>query len=225
VSDTGVGIDPEFLPHIFDRFAQEDSSSTRTYGGLGLGLSIVRHLVEIHGGTVKAQSPGKGQGATMSVTLPLVAGDAGARAAPPPVPPDARAPVAHDLRLGDARILVVDDDAATRDAIAEMLHQRGASVSVAGSAGDAMAAVEKDRPEVIVCDIAMPGEDGYDFMRRLRSLGSDTPAVALTALAGPDDQRQALASGFQLHLAKPVDSEQLIAAVAALRAGRAGPGA
>jgi len=229
VSDTGVGIEPGFLPHVFNRFAQEDSSNTRTYGGLGLGLAIVRHLVELHGGTVQAESPGKGQGATLSVILPLMTilpgdepGTDDSAASSGPLRADRRQAASDDRRLGDLRILIVDDDPGTRDAVAELLSQRGARVMVAASAEEAMAAVQKFEPEVLVCDIAMPGEDGYTFIRRLRALpptrGGGTPALALTALAGEDDYRRALAAGFQLHLTKPVDLDRLIEAIGAVRA-------
>jgi two-component system CheB/CheR fusion protein len=223
-----VGIEPGFLPRIFNRFAQEDRTSTRSYGGLGLGLAIVRHLVELHGGTVGAESPGKGQGAILSVTLPLMtetAADADDRLTPNRMAAGDGSVAGRD-RIRDVQILIVDDDAATREAIAEMLHQRGARVAMAGTAEEAMTSVATLRPEVLVCDIAMPGEDGYGFLRRLRALGADrggdTPALALTALAGEDDERRALEAGFQLHLAKPVDVDRLVDAVGVLRARRPG---
>jgi two-component system CheB/CheR fusion protein len=231
VSDTGVGIEPAFLPHVFNRFAQEDSSNTRTYGGLGLGLAIVRHLVELHGGTVQAESPGKGQGTTLSVMLPLMMvlhrnelGTDGPPALVGPPPADRRHAANDDRQLGDLRVLVVDDDAGTRDALAELLNHRGAQVVTAASAEEAMAAVQEFEPEVLVCDIAMPGEDGYTFIRKLRALphsrGGGTPALALTALAGDDDYRRALAAGFQLHVTKPIDMDRLVDAIGTVRARR-----
>jgi two-component system CheB/CheR fusion protein len=230
VSDTGVGIEPAFLPHVFHRFAQEDNSSTRNHGGLGLGLAIVRHLVELHGGTVHAESPGKGHGATLSVMLPLmmvrgIEPDAGAPVADGgTLPVEGRRAASDSRQLRDLRILVIDDDPAIRDTIAEMLQRKGAVVMGAASAEEAMASVEAFEPEVLLCDIAMPGEDGYTFIRRLRSLpaarGGDTPAVALTALAGRDDYRRALAAGFQLHLTKPIDMDRLIQAIAAVSVRR-----
>jgi two-component system CheB/CheR fusion protein len=221
VSDTGAGIDPGFLPHVFDRFSQADTSNTRLYGGLGLGLAIVRHLVEQHGGMIKADSAGVGKGATFSVTLPLmnaprVAADGGA------IVFAAGGKVErHDLRpIKGLRILVVDDDVATRDAISEVLRNMGADVKAAESAEEALTAVAAFHPELLLCDIAMPGEDGYAFIRRLRALGVDgggsMPALALTALATDDDRQRSLAAGYQMHLTKPVDIDRLSAAVVEL---------
>jgi two-component system CheB/CheR fusion protein len=224
VSDTGVGIEPGFLPHVFNRFAQEDSSSTRTYGGLGLGLAIVRHLVELHGGTVQAESPGKGQGATLSVLLPLLMdfhhhepGTADGAAALALLSADGRRPASDGSHVAGLRILVIDDDSGAREAIAEMLNQLGAQIMAVASAAEAMAGVDTFKPDVLLCDIAMPGEDGYSFIRRVRELpaarGGATPALALTALAGEDDHRRALAAGFQLQLTKPVDIDRLVGAI------------
>lgn len=230
VTDTGMGIAPEFLPRVFNRFTQEDSSSTRTYGGLGLGLAIVRHLVEAHGGTVQAESPGTRKGATFSVTLPLMTVrraelDAKDRSASRGALAAGDQRSANDEKpLSDLRVLVVDDDPGTRDAVAEMLKRTGANVMMAESADEAMAAVEEFRPEVLLCDIAMPGEDGYSFIRRMRSLGPErggnVPALALTALAGREDRTRALSSGFQMHMAKPVDIDRLTAAVVQLSCER-----
>jgi two-component system CheB/CheR fusion protein len=226
VSDTGMGIAPEFLPHVFNRFSQEDGSTTRIFGGLGLGLAIVRHLVEAHGGTVKAESPGTDQGATISVAIPLMpvrediddvgqaaetefTGGNGGALAP------RRA--SDSLVLKDLRVLVVDDDQGTRDAVAEMLSATGAKVRVAESTTAAMREVEEFQPEILLCDIAMPGEDGYSFIRRIRALGpangGNIPALALTALAGDDDRLRALSAGFQMHVPKPVDIDRLARAV------------
>jgi two-component system CheB/CheR fusion protein len=227
VSDTGTGIEPGFLPHVFNRFSQEDSSNTRMHGGLGLGLAIVRHLVEEHGGKVQAASAGTGKGAVFTVSLPLM------KVEHEPVQEDAEQGSAvasagragagggEDLlRIKDLRVLVVDDDEATRDTVAEMLKDMGAQVKVAESAAAAMTVVQEFRPRVLLCDIAMPGEDGYSFIRRVRALsvdrGGNTPALALTALAAEDDHRRALAAGFQMHLTKPIDIERLSEAVVEL---------
>ena len=222
VSDTGMGIDAGFLPHVFDRFTQEDSSNTRTYGGLGLGLALVRHLVALHDGTAKAESPGAGKGSTFSISLPLVAIREGVTdgkghvLAQPQWDGLRRAGADYGL-LGDLRILVVDDDRATRETVAEMLGRMGAQVRMAESAAEGMTAVQSFQPKLLVCDVAMPGEDGYTFMRKVRALapeaGGNIAALALTALAGPEDRRTALSAGFQLHLAKPVDIDRLIQAV------------
>jgi two-component system CheB/CheR fusion protein len=222
VSDTGAGIDPVFLPHVFDRFSQADTSNTRMYGGLGLGLAIVRHLVEQHGGTIQADSPGIGQGATFSVMLPImnVQHTSPDRAGATVVSGGSRrdATDRHDVK--DLRVVVVDDDVATQEAMAEALREMGAKVKVAGSAAEAITVIAKFRPQVLLCDIAMPGEDGYAFIRRLRALGADsggrTPALALTALATEDDRQRALAAGFQLHLTKPIDLQRLSDAVVEL---------
>jgi chemotaxis methyl-accepting protein methylase/signal transduction histidine kinase/chemotaxis response regulator CheB len=219
VTDTGMGIDAVFLPHIFSRFTQEDSSSTRSYGGLGLGLAIVHHLVEVHGGTVQARSGGAGQGSTFTVTFPLMV------APPDSVPSEAllvTAPRSVDdgRRLRGLRIVVVDDDRGTREAVAEILRQTGAVVRMADSADQGMIAVEEFKPQVLVSDVAMPGQDGYAFIRRVRALsaarGGKIPALALTALAGEDDRRRALSEGFQMHLAKPADIEHLTKSVVEL---------
>ena len=226
VSDTGSGIEPAFLPRIFNRFTQEDSSSTRAHGGLGLGLAIVHHLVEAHGGTVRAESPGTGKGATFHVTLPLMTSETRPSArleAPSPTAPDAGNGAADSDRLSDLRILVVDDDASTCEALNEMLAQTGATVRTAASAAEGMIAFHQFHPDVLLCDIAMPVEDGYAFIRRIRTLdaarGGNTPALALTALAGPEDRGRALAAGFQLHMAKPVDIDRLAEAVVELSTG------
>ena len=224
VSDRGAGIEAQGLSRIFDRFMQEDSSSTRMFGGLGLGLSIVRHLVELHGGTVRAESPGKGQGATFTVLLPLMPVSQEAAAAEnPPSKEHARAALPAGKagagpRLEGARVLVVDDDEGAREAVTELLRQEGAEARAAGSAASGLALVQDFRPEVLLCDIAMPGEDGYTFIRKVRALGPKrggaVPAIALTALASDADRRQALGAGFQQHMAKPIDSERLVEAVA-----------
>ncbi|HYB99901.1 MAG TPA: ATP-binding protein [Candidatus Limnocylindrales bacterium] len=225
VVDTGEGIAPDFLPHVFDRFRQADSSTTRRHGGLGLGLSIVRHLVELHGGTVRAHSAGLNKGTTFVVSLPLrviiqhVERSAGAAAA------RAAGMQAELPSLRGLRVLVVDDEADARELIARILQDAGAEVATAPSADEGIAAFLQHRPDVVLSDIGMPGEDGYSFVRRLRRLssedGGDTPAVALTAFARSEDRRLALMSGFQMHIAKPAEPSELVVVVANL-AGRVG---
>jgi PAS domain S-box-containing protein len=218
VRDTGIGISPDFLPHVFDRFSQEEGGTTRRRGGLGLGLSIVRHLVELHGGTVRAESPGEGQGATVTVVLPGLAGPG-----PVEVPGPAEAPAVPQAALGGRRVLLVEDEADTRDLLATALARYGAAVTTAASTAEALELLETLRPDVLVTDIAMPGADGYELIRRLRARstaqGRDVPAVALTAHARPEDRARALAAGFQAHLAKPVEPAALARVVASLAGG------
>ncbi|MEN9800416.1 MAG: hypothetical protein RL653_4113 [Pseudomonadota bacterium] len=208
VSDTGIGIRPEVQPHLFSRFVQADSTVTRMHGGLGLGLSIVRHLVEAHGGQVSAESPGEGKGSTFRVTLPI--GDA-ARARPP------GKPTTVVQGIDGVRVLLVENEDDTREAYATMLAELGAEVRAVPSAAAGLAALEEYRPQVILSDIAMPGEDGFTFMQKVRSLaperGGRVPAAALTALASDEDRQHAVKSGFQLHLSKPIDATRLAAVV------------
>jgi PAS domain S-box-containing protein len=220
VSDTGRGIDPGFLPHVFDRFRQADSTSTRAQAGLGLGLAIVRHLVELHGGRVAADSPGEGLGSTFTIDLPLAA------AADRPavsVDGDGSAPPAPDALAG-VRVLIVEDDADSRDLFAAVLAQHGGVPAVAATAREGLAMARRLRPDVLVCDIAMPGDDGFSVIREVRSWpaaeGGRLPAVALTAYARPEDRDRTLAAGFDLHLAKPVEPSDFVRAVGHL-AGRA----
>ena len=228
VSDTGQGIAREFLPHVFDRFRQADQSVTRKHGGLGLGLAIVRHFVELQGGTVQAESAGLGRGATFTVKLPLMAvsdrrrsfeGGRASRAAP------AVAGMASDCPtpLAGMRVLVVDDEEDARDLLAAVLGRCGAEVLTAASAGEALVAFGEQKPDVLVSDIGMPGEDGYELIRKVRTLSAErggcTPALALTAYAREEDRERALSSGYQAHAAKPVEPTELAAAVANL-AGR-----
>jgi two-component system CheB/CheR fusion protein len=208
VSDTGVGIRPEVLPQLFSKFVQADSTVTRTHGGLGLGLAIVRHLVEVHGGEVHAESPGEGKGATFRVMLPLGAAE-GARA------PQAPTTVAPDIE--GVSVLLVEDDDDTREAYAAMLAELGAEVRAVPTASAGLAALEECRPQVILSDIAMPREDGFSFIQKVRRLaperGGQVPAAALTALASDDDRQLAMQSGFQVHVAKPIDSARLVAII------------
>ncbi len=213
ISDTGFGIRPDVLPHLFAKFVQADSSVTRAHGGLGLGLAIVRHLVEAHGGQVSAESRGAGMGATFRVTLPLGRGN----------------PAQMERNLGGTardisgvRVLLVDDSDDTRASASAILEHLGAEVHAVASASAALAALADFRPQVILSDIAMPGEDGYRFIRELRRLpperGGSVPAAAFTALAGDEDQKRARAAGFQMHVAKPIDAVRLAAAVRTLMA-------
>ena len=209
VSDTGEGIAPELLPFIFDRFTQGDASVTRPHGGLGLGLSIVRHIVELHGGRVEAASEGRGCGAHFSVHLPV-------RAIQQPT--DERAAQAQPL--SGIKVLVVDDDPDARESVSMALAQCGARTAAVGSAREAWSMLQDFQPDVLVSDLGMPGEDGCDFIRRLRSIGQkglcDVPAVALTAYCQPEDQRRALTAGFQKFVPKPVALEELAAVVRSL---------
>jgi PAS domain S-box-containing protein len=211
VEDNGEGISATFLPHVFERFRQADQTSTRTHGGLGLGLSIVRHIVQLHGGDVRAESPGPGLGSTFTIELPPVKG---AVADMPRANGDRddRAP----QPLGGLRLLVVEDDVDARDLLVHLLEQAGASVSAAGSATEALGMLDALRLDVLISDIGMPGQDGYQFIREVRGSGdvnAAVPALAVTAYAGPQDRERALAAGFQGHLGKPVNTEDLIAAI------------
>jgi CheY-like chemotaxis protein len=230
VSDSGVGIKRDFLPHVFERFSQADGSSTRAHGGLGLGLAIVRHLVEIHGGTVRAESAGEGLGATFMVSIPLMQ-------------PDQRQAKTRELDSSDLvvsrtagitdqpllnglRLLIVDDEADFRNLVIRMLGQYGALVKAAGSASEALVELEKWKPDVLVADIGMPEEDGYGLIGKVRALsaerGGSTPAVALTAYTREEDRLRALSAGYHVHLAKPITGPELAAAVANV-AGRTEP--
>jgi signal transduction histidine kinase/CheY-like chemotaxis protein len=222
VIDTGQGIAPEFLPHVFDRFRQQDSSSSRNYGGLGLGLAIVKQLVELQGGSVRAKSPGEGHGATFVVSLPVTP----IHPEPAPVEPIQRtASESVSLNcdpstLAGLRILVVDDDTDARELVKEVLSVCGATVTAADSAGWALQLLTRERPDVLVSDIEMPGEDGYSLIRKVRALpaseGGRTPAVALTAYARTEDRTRALMAGYHMHVAKPVEPAELVATIESL---------
>jgi len=221
VADNGKGIKPEFLPYVFDRFRQEDSMTSRQQGGLGLGLAIVRHIVELHGGTVHAASEGLGKGATFTVTLPFA--------------PPARAASPDELRdeaagwgltpqnppsLSGVRVLFVDDEADARELVAMMLAQGGAEVRTAVSAPEALAACDEWRPDILISDIGMPGDDGYTLMRKLRAReserGGHIPAIALTAYGRREDRLRALSVGYESHVPKPIEPVELLAVVASL---------
>ncbi len=225
VADTGVGIPREFLPYVFERFRQADSTTTRTHSGLGLGLGIVRHLVELHGGAVRAESAGKGQGARFTVTLPLLPVAAGARHEGAPPGPATRAIDRVDAgrTLDGIRVLVVDDEADARDLISTVLQAGGARVTAVASAAEALDVLARQRPDVLVSDIGMPDEDGYALIRKVRALpaerGGRIPAAALTAYAGKDDRHRVLEAGYQQHVPKPVEPAMLTALVATLAWG------
>jgi len=225
VTDNGQGMRPEFLPHVFDRFRQGEVSTARRVSGLGIGLAIVKNLVELHGGRVAAKSDGEGRGASFVVTLPVERrggggdGQGSAAAAADRLADD-------DLpNLSGVTVLVVDDEPDARVLLKRVLERRAARVMLAASAREALEMVHRQHPDVIVSDIAMPDLDGYELIRLVRSLpaedGGGTPAIALTAFARSEDRRRAMLAGFQVHIAKPVESPELIATVASLT-GRAG---
>jgi signal transduction histidine kinase len=225
VSDTGMGIKPEFLPYVFDRFRQADSTSTRAHGGLGLGLAIVRHLVELHGGTVQVESHGEGQGATFIVQLPLRAVRAPATEITE-APPDSvvnravRAGYGRLPALEGVHVLVVDDEPDARELLVTVLVQASATVTAVGSAAEALEAVQRLRLDALVSDIGMPEQDGYTLIRKVRSLeperGGQIPAVALTAYARSEDRLRALTAGYQMHVPKPIEPIELVMVVASL---------
>ena len=226
VSDSGVGINKEFLPHVFDRFRQADASTTRIHGGLGLGLSIVHQLVDLHGGSVSVSSEGEGQGATFTINLPLV-GVVDNQKEPesaPPMNPDEVTTFAGLPSLRGLKVLVVDDEADTRELIGEVLKEVGSEVITCASVEEALIALEEHKPDILISDLGMPDEDGYSLISKIRALpseqGGHIPAAALTAYARAEDRMHVLRSGFQFHLPKPVDSAELVTVVASL-AGRA----
>jgi len=222
VEDTGKGIDSSLLPRVFERFYQGDASTTREFGGLGLGLAIAKQLVELHGGTISAQSAGRGKGTKFTVMLPVSMQERN--------PSNRDVTVAHwhqapdgtsgeDVRLDGVRILVVDDDGDSREVLTRILQKCGADTRDANGVQQALAALPEFKPQVLISDVGMPGQDGFELIRRVRAQGCtvhDLPAIALTGFAAPDDRRRALLAGFQAHMAKPVDPRELTAAIAAL---------
>lgn len=221
VSDTGIGIDPEFLPHVFERFRQADSGIARKAGGLGLGLAIVRHIIEMHGGTVDASSGGEGQGATFRVRLPLMI------LHPQPLETPRLHPRADRMEalthLGDLRgirVLAIDDEEDALEVLRAALETAGAAVTTMSSPLQALDALEDIQPEVLLVDLGMSELDGFEVIARVRRSENaavrDVPAAALTAFARPEDRTKALQSGFEMHLAKPVDPGELVASVATL---------
>ncbi|MDX6694653.1 MAG: hypothetical protein QOF02_2256 [Blastocatellia bacterium] len=220
VSDTGQGIPPHFLPHVFERFQQADGSTTRVHGGLGLGLAVVRHLVEQHGGTVSVDSGGEHQGSIFSVNLPIAAAsEPGHEREQSELhsPPGNVAPLRTTLLAG-LRVLIVDDQEDARELVSMVLSQAGAETIIAGSAAAALAALKQAKPDVLISDIGMPDEDGFMFISRIRTLsaqeGGAIPAIALTAYATAADRERALAAGFENHIAKPIEPVELVDAVA-----------
>ncbi|MFN2531835.1 MAG: response regulator [Pyrinomonadaceae bacterium] len=224
IADTGQGINAEFLPHVFERFRQADSSTTRKFGGLGLGLSIVRHLVELHGGLIHVHSDGENQGATFTIMFPVLTQFEEARS-PESTEAHEDSIASDQPSLTGLRVLVVDDDTDSRAVISEMLLQFGAEVLTAAGAQEALQAIELWAPHVLLSDIEMPKEDGYSLLQKVRSIegkrGSFIPAAALTAYGRPTDRVRALRAGFQTYLAKPIDPHELALVVASLAKGSA----
>jgi len=226
VTDTGVGISKEFLPYVFDRFRQADASTTRIHGGLGLGLSIVHQLVDLHGGTVSVHSEGEGKGATFTISLPFVGVISNQNEAEAVHPTQSDEVLSFEglPSLQGLKVLVVDDEADTRELIREVLKECGSEVITSPSVAEALIALEQHKPDVLISDLGMPDEDGYSLIAKVRELpperGGEIPAAALTAYARAEDRMRVLRSGFQFHLPKPVDSAELVTVVASL-AGRA----
>jgi CheY-like chemotaxis protein len=225
ISDNGMGIESQFLPYVFERFRQADSSSTRRYGGLGLGLAIVRHLVELHGGRVSASSPGRDLGSTFKVMLPLgsvldrpVAQSLLAESESKQIPESPKSD--NREKLDGVCVLIVDDDPDTLDMLRFLLRERGATVRTTASAVAALETLDEWSPDVLISDIAMPEHDGYELIAQVRSRlaerGGNLPAIALTAYARAEDRTRALDAGFQMHVSKPVDPAELITALASL---------
>jgi len=221
IEDTGIGIRPDFLPYVFDRFRQADSGTTRRHGGLGLGLSIVKNLVELHGGTVRVKSPGENQGSTFIVSLPIsyVRGSARETTARPGGFGD----VAEAIELPELRnirVLIIDDEADGRTLVAHILQDRGASPVCISSAEEALEALGREHFDVLLSDIGMPNMDGYQLIREVRRLDKSRtkpiPAIAITAYARPEDRQRSLLAGFHMHLSKPIEPRELIASIAGL---------
>jgi CheY-like chemotaxis protein len=221
VSDTGIGIPANYLPHVFDRFSQKDSSTTRAFGGLGLGLAIAKQLVELHGGSIRVASLGEGRGATFSVQLPLSIAHLNDQSGPR-VHPTAETQSGEMVslpRLEDVHVFIVDDEPDARELLRTVLEDQGAKVTSFASADDALAALKTTKPTVLICDIGMPRVDGYQLIRTLRAEESRReriPALALTAFARAEDRKRSLVAGYQAHLAKPFDVGELILVVADL---------
>jgi PAS domain S-box-containing protein len=221
VADTGEGISPEFLPYVFDRFRQAEGSISRKQGGLGLGLAVVRHLVELHGGAITAESEGLGQGSLFTVELPLAQERRDpARAEERRREIERRSSRKGSVRLDNVHVLLVEDDDDSRKLLGTMLKRYGARVTSTKSAAEALNVFADDVPDVLISDIGMPDEDGYEFIQKLRALpreqGGQTPAIALTGYASRKDKERALAAGYQQHIAKPIEQADMIAAIAAL---------
>lgn len=221
VSDTGRGVDPKLLPFIFERFRQGDSSTTREHGGLGLGLAIVRHLVELHGGVVNAYSDGVGKGAEFIVQLPTLVSARTSQPGEERVHPSAGGNLHGGVpALAGVRVLVVDDERDAREIVSVILGEAGAEIATASSTREALDTVERWKPDVLISDIGMPGESGYDLIRKVRALpagkGGQTPAIALTAYARVEDRLKILSAGFQMHVPKPIEPIELATVVASL---------
>jgi CheY-like chemotaxis protein/two-component sensor histidine kinase len=221
VEDTGVGIQPDFLPHVFDRFRQADATTTRRYGGLGLGLSIVKTLIELHGGSVRVKSPGENQGATFIVSLPVavVHPEQTSTAARTPQRTETDVEAIELPRLDGARILIVDDEPDGRGLLARILESRGAVPTSVGSAKQALEELQHQVFDLMLSDVGMPDMDGYQLIQEARKLSDRVarlPAIAVTAYARAEDRQRSLLAGYQMHIAKPVDARELIAAIAGL---------
>jgi CheY-like chemotaxis protein len=219
VRDSGIGIKPDFIGHVFDRFGQAEQPTTRESSGLGVGLSICKQLVELHGGTISAESPGVGQGATFSVFLPLRPVDPAANSS------ESNSPISLKAHLDGQRVMLLEDMAATRKALALVLREAGAEVIAFDRALDALAEFKRQRPDIIVSDIGMPAVDGHEFIRQVRAFESEAsvkpvPAVALTAYADEENRQRALANGFQKCLTKPIEPKQLVSALAKSRTAK-----
>jgi CheY-like chemotaxis protein len=213
VKDSGAGINPEFLPFVFERFSQASTGSVRKHGGLGLGLAIVRHLVELHGGTVQAESPGEGQGATFTVTFPIAARSARASAAASAEDAEASE---QKIRLDGLHILIVDDETEMKELLTTLLTQYGAQVTARATGAEVLDAIDELQPSLLISDIGMPEEDGYSLMRKIRRRGRTIPAIAVTGFARSEDRTRALAAGFQMCVSKPVEAIELLTVIASL---------